>query len=80
MNELQGLFIAIGSLIGAIVGAYTAFHKSKQERHKSTVDELQDELKEKKEDAELYRQRWLKAEQANDLLRKELDDAKRKNC
>lgn len=79
LSGLQGILIAIGSLIGALVTAWKAFDKSKQDRHQDTIDELEQSLKEKKEDAELYRQRWLKAEQDNDRLRKELEDVETKH-
>lgn len=38
------------------------------------ISDRDQEIKQKAEDVELYRKRWLKAEKENDRLRKELDN------
>lgn len=73
--DLEGLLVAIGGFIGALVAGYKAFGTSKKEKFL----ELETMVKELKEDTEIYRKRWLQAEEANDQLRKELDNAKHKN-
>lgn len=73
--DLNGLLVAIGGVIGALVTGYKAFGASKKE----TYSELKDTIQEFKDNAEFYRTRWLAAEKQCDELRKELEDAKRKN-
>lgn len=70
MHDMGTIIVAITGLLGAITGAYQVFNKHK----KSTIDEL-------KADSEMYRKRWLKAEQKCDKLEKELDkyNAEHKN-
>lgn len=73
--DLNGLLVALGGLIGTLVAGYKAFGSSKKQR----FIELEKTVKELKEDTEIYRKRWLQAEEANDQLRKELDDAQHKS-
>lgn len=69
IHFLPNLLTSIGTLIGAIVILYKAYGTS----HKNNFSELNQEVKQKEEDAEIYRARWIKAEQANDELRKQID-------
>ena len=67
------IITAIGGVISAITLFYKAFNSSKQNSFTSLINQKDQEIKQKSEDAELYRRRWLKAETENDKLRKELD-------
>lgn len=67
MHDLAYLIVAITGLIGTLTAAYNAFIKSKQKTHD-----------EEKQDAELYRRRWLDAEKGNDELRKEVKNLRKK--
>lgn len=73
MNEIGYIITAIGGVISAITLFYKAFNSSKQNSFTSLIKQKDQEIKQKSEDAELYRKRWLKAEAENDRLRKELD-------
>ena len=67
------IITAIGGVISAITLFYKAFNSSKQNSFTSLINQKDQEIKQKSEDAELYRRRWLKAETENDKLRKELN-------
>lgn len=73
MNGIGYLLTAIGGVISAITLFYKAFNSSKQNSFTSLINQKDQEIKQKSEDAELYRSRWLKAENENDKLRKELN-------
>lgn len=73
MNEIGYIITAIGGVISAITLFYKAFNSSKQNSFTSLINQKDQEIKQKSEDAELYRRRWLKAETENDKLRKELN-------
>lgn len=73
MNEIGYIITAIGGVISAITLFYKAFDSSKQQSLTTLLQQKDEEIKQKSQDAELYRKRWLKAETENDRLRKELD-------
>ena len=73
MNEIGYIITAIGGVISAITLFYKAFNSSKQNSFTSLIKQKDQEIKQKSEDAEIYRRRWLKAEAENDKLRKELN-------
>lgn len=73
MNEIGYILTTIGGVISAITLFYKAFNSSKQNSFTSLINQKDQEIKQKSEDAELYRRRWLKAETENDKLRKELN-------
>ena len=73
MNGLGYIITAIGGVISAITLFYKAFNSSKQNSFTSLINQKDQEIKQKSEDVELYRRRWLKAETENDKLRKELN-------
>lgn len=62
-NVIGYLITAIGGLISAITLFYKAFSTEKDS-----------EIRQKAEDMELYRQRWLKVERENDRLKKKLEE------
>lgn len=68
------LITAIGGLISAITLFYKAFSSSKQNTLTSMLAEKDSEIRQKAEDMELYRQRWLKVEKENDRLKKKLEE------
>ena len=72
MNGIGYIITAIGGVISAITLFYKAFNSSKQNSFTSLINQKDQEIEQKSEDAELYRRRWLKAETENDKLRKEL--------
>ncbi|RVU71767.1 hypothetical protein EJK17_00375 [Lactobacillus xujianguonis] len=74
VNGIGYILTAIGSLITAVTLFYKAFNSSKQNSFAKIIEEKDEDLKRKSQDAELYRKRWLKAEAENDKLRKELND------
>lgn len=68
------LITAIGGLISAITLFYKAFSSSKQNTLTSMLAEKDSEIRQKAEDMELYRKRWLKVEKENDRLKKKLEE------
>lgn len=62
-NVIGYLITAIGGLISAITLFYKAFSREKDS-----------EIRQKAEDMELYRKRWLKVEKENDRLKKKLEE------
>lgn len=73
MKEIGYILTAVGGVISAITLFYKAFSSDKQKSFTNIIAEKDKDLKQKSQDAELYRKRWLKAEAENDKLRKELD-------
>ena len=73
MNGIGYIITAIGGVISAITLFYKAFNSNKQNSFTSLINQKDQEIKQKSEDAEIYRKRWLKAETENDKLRKELN-------
>ena len=71
-NVMGYLITAVGGLISAITLFYKAFSSSKQNTLASMLAEKDIEIKQKAEDVELYRKRWLKVEKENDRLKKKL--------
>ena len=68
------LITAVGGLISAVTLFYKAFSSSKQNTLTSMLAEKDSEIRQKAEDMELYRQRWLKVEKENDRLKKKLEE------
>ena len=62
-NVIGYLITAVGGLISAITLFYKAFSSEKDS-----------EIRQKAEDMELYRQRWLKVEKENDGLKMKLEE------
>ncbi|AZR15460.1 hypothetical protein [Lactobacillus crispatus] len=73
-NVIGYLITAVGGLISAITLFYKAFSSSKQNTLTSMLAEKDNEIKQKAEDVELYRKRWLKVEKENDRLKKKLEE------
>lgn len=73
-NVIGYLITAVGGLISAVTLFYKAFSSSKQNTLTSMLAEKDREIKQKAEDMELYRQRWLKVEKKNDQLKKKLEE------
>ena len=73
-NVIGYLITAVGGLISAITLFYKAFSSSKQNTLASMLAEKDSEIKQKTEDMELYRKRWLKVENENDRLKKKLEE------
>lgn len=73
-NAIGYLITAVGGLISAITLFYKAFSSSKQNTLTSMLAEKDSEIRQKAEDMELYRQRWLKVEKENDRLKKKLEE------
>lgn len=73
-NVIGYLITAVGGLISAITLFYKAFSSSKQNTLTSMLAEKDSEIKQKTEDVELYRKRWLKVEKENDRLKKKLEE------
>lgn len=73
-NVIGYLITAIGGLISAVTLFYKAFSSSKQNTLTSMLAEKDSEIRQKAEDMELYRQRWLKVEKENDRLKKKLEE------
>ncbi|MCI1524404.1 MAG: hypothetical protein LKH52_04645 [Lactobacillus crispatus] len=73
MNEIGYILTTIGGVISAITLFYKAFSSDKQKSFTNVIAEKDKDLKQKSQDAEIYRRRWLKAEAENDKLRKELN-------
>lgn len=73
-NVIGYLITAVGGLISAITLFYKAFSSSKQNTLTSMLAEKDREIKQKAEDMELYRKRWLKVEKENDRLKKKLEE------
>lgn len=73
-NVIGYLITAIGGLISAITLFYKAFSSSKQNTLTSMLAEKDSEIRQKAEDMELYRKRWLKVEKENDRLKKKLEE------
>lgn len=73
-NVIGYLITAVGGLISAITLFYKAFSSSKQNTLASILTEKEKEIKQKAEDVELYRKRWLKVEKENDRLKKKLEE------
>ena len=73
-NVIGYLITAVGGLISAITLFYKAFSRSKQNTLTSMLAEKDSEIKQKAEDVELYRKRWLKVEKENDRLKKKLEE------
>ena len=75
IGNVKGYLItAVGGLISAITLFYKAFSSSKQNTLTSMLAEKDNEIKQKAEDVELYRKRWLKVEKENDRLKKKLEE------
>ena len=75
-NVIGYLITAIGGLISAITLFYKAFSSNKQNTLTNMLAEKDREIKQKAEDMELYRKRWLKVEKKNDRLKKKLEELK----
>lgn len=73
-NVIGYLITAIGGLISAVTLFYKAFSSSKQNTLTSMLAEKDSEIRQKAEDMELYRKRWLKVEKENDRLKKKLEE------
>lgn len=73
-NVIGYLITAVGGLISAVTLFYKVFSSGKQNTLASTLAEKDKEIKQKAEDAELYRKRWLKVEKENDRLKKKLEE------
>ena len=73
------LITAIGGLISAITLFYKAFSSNKQNTLTNMLAEKDREIKQKAEDMELYRKRWLKVEKENDRLKKKLEELENDN-
>lgn len=73
-NVIGYLITAIGGLISAITLFYKAFSSNKQNTLTNMLAEKDREIKQKAEDMELYRKRWLKVEKENDRLKKKLEE------
>lgn len=73
-NVIGYLITAVGGLISAITLFYKAFSSSKQNTLTSMLAEKDSEIRQKAEDMELYRKRWLKVEKKNDRLKKKLEE------
>ena len=73
-NVIGYLITAVGGLISAITLFYKAFSSNKQNTHTNMLAEKDREIKQKAEDMELYRKRWLKVEKENDRLKKKLEE------
>ncbi|HJF09810.1 MAG TPA: hypothetical protein K8V23_03285 [Lactobacillus crispatus] len=73
-NVIGYLITAVGGLISAITLFYKAFSSSKQNTLTNMLAEKDREIKQKAEDMELYRKRWLKVEKENDRLKKKLEE------
>ena len=73
-NMIGYLITAVGGLISAITLFYKAFSSSKQNTLTSMLVEKDSEIRQKAEDMELYRKRWLKVEKENDRLKKKLEE------
>lgn len=73
-NIIGYLITAVGGLISAITLFYKAFSSSKQNTLTSMLAEKDSEIKQRTEDMELYRKRWLKVEKENDRLKKKLEE------
>ena len=73
-NVIGYLITAVGGLISAVTLFYKAFSSSKQNTLTSMLAEKDSEIKQKTEDMELYRKRWLKVEKENDRLKKKLEE------
>ena len=66
------IITAIGGVISAITLFYKAFDSSKQQSLTTLLQQKDEEIKQKAQDAEIYRKKWLDAEKDNDELRKKL--------
>ncbi|MBI1704692.1 hypothetical protein [Lactobacillus crispatus] len=73
-NVIGYLITAVGGLISAITLFYKAFSSNKQNTLTNMLAEKDREIKQKAEDMELYRKRWLKVEKENDRLKKKLEE------
>lgn len=73
---MQGILTALGVLIGGLVTAYQAWGTNKRNTYQDSIDTFKQELKQKQEDAELYRKRWLKVEEENEKLKEEIERLK----
>ena len=73
-NMIGYLITAVGGPISAITLFYKAFSSSKQNTLTSMLAEKDSEIRQKAEDMELYRKRWLKVEKENDRLKKKLEE------
>ncbi len=73
-NVIGYLITAVGGLISAVTLFYKAFSSTKQNTLTSMLTEKDKEIKQKAEDVELYRKRWLKVEKENDRLKKKLEE------
>ena len=73
-NVIGYLITAVGGLISAVTLFYKAFSSSKQNTLTSMLAEKDSEIKQRTEDMELYRKRWLKVEKENDRLKKKLEE------
>lgn len=78
-NVIGYLITAVGGLISAITLFYKAFSSSKQNTLTSMLAEKDSEIRQKAEDMELYRKRWLKVEKENDQLKKKLEELENDN-
>lgn len=73
------LITAVGGLISAVTLFYKAFSSNKQNTLTNMLAEKDREIKQKAEDMELYRKRWLKVEKENDRLKKKLEELENDN-
>ncbi|AKG66662.1 hypothetical protein [Lactobacillus helveticus] len=76
VDSIGYILTAIGGLISAIALIYKALNSSKRNSLTSILNEEDKEIKQKSEDAEIYRRRWFEAEKENDKLN---DKLKRKS-
>lgn len=73
VNGIGYIITAIGGVISAITLFYKAFNSNKQSSFANLISQKDQEIKQKAEDAELYRKRWLKAETENDKLKVKIE-------
>lgn len=73
---MGAILTALGTLLGGLVAAYSAWGTNKRNTYQDSIDTFKEELKQKQEDADLYRKRWLKVEEDNERLKKEIEDLK----
>ncbi|WP_297818533.1 hypothetical protein [uncultured Lactobacillus sp.] len=78
MHDVSTIINALVSLIGGLVIAYNAWGKKHRTTYQDTIKTLREEVNQKKEDTEFYRQRWLTAEKGNDEKDKTIAQLKRK--
>lgn len=71
-TDWGAIITAIGTLLGTLGVIYNTFCNNKKDTFTTSLNELRSEIDQKQQDAEIYREKWLKAEQDNDTLREEV--------